>query len=456
MEKCSIAIVGVACRFAGAADPGALWRLVMHRESAMAPLGLDVALPPGARNIFECPYPTHGGQLGELYACVPRDMTFPQKVNAGENQDLYFSAQLAFDALADAGMRPHPADPVRGTVRFGYAPPFSASTVNWLQHTFFIDQTMDIIRRFFQSAPEAALDKVRSTLVDSLPAPDAGRFLAGLGHRVAGWIAKECFFTGGATTLDAGALSGIAALRSSMDDLRSGRADVSLAGALSSPLTRAMLQGVSGEIPFSTGADLVPYSRDGAGMLPGEGGAFFVLKREADALKARDRIYALVRSVACGAQSTETLLGAAAARADVPIKSMQLIEGDGCGLPEIDAEQVAAVQSLWGEHRPGDPLVGIGSVKGNVGHCFRAAAAAALLKTALALRRKVLPPQMPAARPLESLANVGSSVYLLNDARPWITGDPSSPRRAAVLVNDIGGRRAAVVMEEEPMTEDRQ
>ena len=163
-----------------------------------------------------------------------------------------------------------------------------------------------------------------------------------------------------------------------------------------------------------------------------------------------------MRSVACGAQSTETLLGAAAARADVPIKSMQLIEGDGCGLPEIDAEQVAAVQSLWGEHRPGDPLVGIGSVKGNVGHCFRAAAAAALLKTALALRRKVLPPQMPAARPLESLANVGSSVYLLNDARPWITGDPSSPRRAAVLVNDIGGRRAAVVMEEEPMTEDRQ
>ena len=115
-----------------------------------------------------------------------------------------------------------------------------------------------------------------------------------------------------------------------------------------------------------------------------------------------------------------------------------------------------AVQKLWGEHKPGGPLVGIGSVKGNVGHCLLASAAASILKAALALRRKVLPPQMPAAHPLESLANLGSPVYLLNDARPWITGDPSSPRLAAVMVEDLGGRRAALVLEEEPTTEDRQ
>ena len=113
------------------------------------------------------------------------------------------------------------------------------------------------------------------------------------------------------------------------------------------------------------------------------------------------------------------------------------------------------VQSLWGEHRPGGPLVGIGSVKGNVGHCFRAEAVASILKAALALRRRVLPPQMPCAHPIEALSNVGSSVYLLNEARPWVTGDSTSPRRAAVLVNDGGGRRAALVLEEEPEKEDR-
>ncbi len=455
-EKSPIAIVGMSCRFAAAADPRAFWRLIMHHESGIAPLEPNVALPPGGKNLFDRPYPVCGGQLGDLYACVPRDITFPRQINAGENQDLYFAVQLAFDALADAGLRSHAVEPLRGTVRLGYAPPFSASTVNWLEHTFFIDQTMDIIRRFFSNAPEETLGVVREALVDSLPAPDATSFLAGLGHRVAGWMARECAFTGGATTLDAGALSGIAALRAAMDDLRSGRADVALAGSISAPLNRALLEGLSGEVPFSTARDLVPFSRDSSGTLPGEGGALFVLKREADALTAHDRIYALVRSVACGAQPTEVLLETAAARADTPLKSIQLIEGDGCGIPDVDAEQIAAVQKLWGEHHAGDPLVGIGSVKGNIGHCFRASAAASILKAALALRRKVLPPQIPAERPLDALSNLSSSVYLLNDARPWITGDPSSPRRAAVLVNDLGGRRAAIILEEEPTTEDRQ
>lgn len=455
MENCPIAIVGVSCRFAGSSDPGAFWRLVMHRESAITPLEFGLTAPQGARLFSSRPYPTHAGVLGDLFACVPREITFPRQMNAGENQDLYFAIQLAFDALADAGMRPHAPEPVRGTVRLGYAPPFSSSTLNWLEHTLFVDQTIDVLRAYLQTAPEVALNELRARLVDSLPAPDAAGFLSGAGHRIAGEIARECSFRGGATTLDAGALSGIAALRAAMDDLRSGRADVALAGALEPPLNRPFLEGISGEMLFTDGADLVPFGQEAKGTIPGEGGAFFVLKREVDALRSHDRIYALVRAVACGDEDLRTLLTAAADRAEAPLTSIQLIEAEGSGIPADDAAEVAAVQSLWGEHRPGGPLVGIGSVKGNIGHCFRAAAAAAILKAALALRRKVLPPQIPAERPLAELANVGSSVYVLNEARPWVTGDPSSPRRAAVFAGDVCGRRAALVLEEEPTTEDR-
>jgi len=86
---------------------------------------------------------------------------------------------------------------------------------------------------------------------------------------------------------------------------------------------------------------------------------------------------------------------------------------------------------------------------------------AGVLKAALALYKKVLPPQVVTERPLESVSNLSSSVYLLNQARPWITGDRATPRRAAVLganfdpVRPIGtassgGRSAVVVLEEEP------
>ena len=450
-----IAIVGMSCRFADAPTPGAFWRNVMDGRSALSTLAQEAALPFGARPLFDQTYPAVAGQLGKLYACIPAQQTFPRQMNKGENQDLYFAVQLAFDALADAGLRPHAPEPVRGTVRFAYAPLFNASTVNWLEHTFFIDQTMALVRNWNRNAPEEWLENARAHLVESLPAPNADSFLAAAGHRMADWIARESSFDGAATSIDAGVLSATAALEQAIDDLDSGRADIALAGALMPPLSTSLLQGLSGKVRFSGRRTLVPFARDADGTVPGEGGAFFVMKRRRDALAAKDRIYALVRSAVSGTADAGKLLSAAVAeasrpKAEVPVTSIQLIEADGSGIPEADAAEVDAVLGLWGEHKAGDPLVGIGSIKGNVGHCFGASGAAGLLKTALALYTRVLPPQIATDRPIEALANLGSSAYLLNAPRPWIVGDCAKARRAALFARGFTGRGAVVLLEEEP------
>ena len=439
----------------------------MARRCCLSPLGPDAEIPLGAHNVFKRPYPVRMGQLGSLFACVPSMQNFPRQVNAGENQDLYFATQLAFDALADAGMRPHSPTPVKGSVRVGYAPPFNASTVNWLQHTAFLDQTMDIIRRFFRHAPEESLEIVKEKLVEALPAPNAASFLLGTGYRFASWIARECSFAGVATTMDAGLLTGAATLQDAIADLVSGQADVALAGALTPPIPRAYLEGLSGEVPFSTRTELHPFAQEQDGTIPGEGGAFFVLKRRVDALRNHDKIYALVRSIAIGHNPEDdpsAIFAQATEGSGIPVKTVGLIEADGSGIAVAEQREIGAVHRLWGEHRPGGPLVAMGSVKGNIGHTLRAAMAAGVAKAALALSRRVLPPQISPERPHESLANLASSAYLLDEARPWITGDSSSPRRAVVLganfdaidpvgTTSKGGRAAAIVLEEEP--EDR-
>lgn len=463
----AIAIVGMSCRFAGCNSPAALWDVVMRRRSCLTPPESGLELPIGRRGVFSRPYPVRAGQLGDLYSCVPSMQNFPRQVNAGENQDLYFATQLAFDALADASLKPHARDPVRGSVRLGYAPPFNASTFNWLQHTLFLDQTMDIIRRFMSNAPEERLDAVRTKLVESLPSPNAASFLMGTGFRFASWIARECSFSGVSTIMDAGMLSGAVTLMDAMDDLESGRADIALAGAVTPPFSRAYLEGLAGEVPFSTAAELQPFSQDQSGTIPGEGGAFFVLKRRADALRDRDRIYAVIRGVAIGHPSggdDAGIFAAAAERAKVPVRTIGLVEADGSGIAEAERREIAAIQRLWGDHRPGGALVGVGSVKGNIGHTLRASMAAGLVKSALALSHRVLPPQVEVPRPMEALSNISSSAYLLTEARPWISGDSSNLRRAVVLganfdaADPIGdtfaaGRGAAIVLEEEP--EDR-
>jgi len=463
----AIAIVGMSCRFADVSSPTALWSVIRERKSLLTIPGPEAELPIGQKNVFDRPYPVRLGQLGDLYACVPSMQNFPRQVNAGENQDLYFATQLAFDALADASMKPHSREMVRGSVRIGYAPPFNASTMNWLQHTEFLDQTLETIRRFFPNAPEEQLEMIKAKLVDSLPVPNAASFLMGTGYRFASWIARECSFGGAATIMDAGIITGAATLADAVDDLQTQRVDVALCGSLTPPLNRSYIEGLSGEVPFSQHPELHPFSEEQDGTLPGEGGAFFVLKRREDALRDHDRIYALVKTVAIGHSPEDdpsAILAEATERAGVPITTIGLIEADGSGIPEADQRELAAIQKLWGVHKPGLPLVGVGSVKGNIGHTLRASMAAGLVKTALALHHRVLPPQVAGEHPADSVSNLGSSVYLLNEERPWITGDSANPRRAAVMganfdaVNPIGdtsaaGRSAAVILEEEP--EDR-
>lgn len=462
-----IAIVGMSCRFAGCHTPAAFWDVIRNRRIMLTPPGPEAELPVGQRNVFDRPYPLRVGQLGDFFACVPAMQNFPRQVNAGENQDLYFATQLAFDALGDAAMKPRPMESVRGSVRIGYAPPFNASTVNWLQHTAFLDQTLDTIRRFFPNAPKEAMDAVKLKLVESLPVPNAASFLMGTGYRFASWIARECRFIGAATIMDAGMLTGAATLANAVDDLQAGRADVSIAGTLTPPLSRAYIEGLSGEVQFSQRTELHPFAQEQDGTIPGEGGAFFVLKRRTDALRDHDRIYALVRAVVIGHNPDDdstAILSEAMSRANVSPPTINLIEADGSGIKAAEDREIAAIQRLWGEHRPGMPLVGVGSVKGNIGHTLRSSMAAGIAKAALALHTKVLPAQIPSVRPASQLSNLASSAYLLNEERPWITGDSANPRRAAVLganfdaINPIGktstaGRAAAVILEEEP--EDR-
>lgn len=460
----SIAIVGMSCRFAGCANTAAFWDVVMQQKSMLTLPGPDVELPFGQHNVFDRVFPMRLAQLGELYSCVPAMQNFPRQVNAGENQDLYFATQLAFDALADASMRPHSRETVNGSVRFGYAPAFNASTVNWLQHTFVLDQTMEVIRRFFPTAPEESLDEVKGKLLESLPSPDAASFLLGSGYRFASWLARECSFGGVATIMDAGVLTGAATLMDAVSDLRSGRVDVALTGALTPPLSRSYLEGLSGEVDFSSRHELKPFSQDADGTIPGEGGAFFVLKRREDALRDHDRIYALIKEVAIGHNPDDdpsAIFMVAAKRAGIQPRTVGLIEGDGNGIAASERREVEAINTIWGEHRPGAPLVGLGSVKGNIGHTMRAAMSAGILKVALALHKKVLPPQVETDNPLASISNLSSSAYLLNHARPWIKGDASNPRRAVVLganfdpvrpigTASVGGRSATVILEEEP------
>lgn len=456
----------MACRFAQTPDLTALWRNVLDKRSCFTPAAFshpEVVRPQCKPKLFpDAVIPAYAASLGELYACDPDGQYFPSKFHVGENPDLFFTVQLVIDALRDCGRTANTLPTDRVSFRLGYAPPFNIASVNWLQHTYFLDLALDLVHKFFPGASPDQMEEIRNQLVGALPDANPFAFLSGVGSAITAWTSHFLGFAGPSCVLDEGAISGIQALQCAMDDLRAKRCDIALAGAIQPPLCIAFIKGVAGTFHFSATKSVRPFCRESDGTLPGEGGVIFVLKRLKDALRQNDRIYAIIRSTGIAAASidqqkrvpTPERLRRAMRRAfeaaDVLPESIQMIEANGSGIPHSDQTELAVFQELYGERQPGRPLVGIGSVKGNIGHTLWAASAAGVAKAALAIFHQVLPPQVTVEKPYARLYSAHSPIYLMAEARPWLRGEKKKPRRACVTAVDFTGTCGAAVLEEYP------
>ena len=455
-----IVITGVSCRFAESPGPAAFWRNILQRRALFTPFAQEEQARPRP-NVFDRPFPSHAAQLNDLYAYDAEDQYLQRAVTAGENQDVFFMVQLVIDALRDSGCTVGSLPTDRVSLRLGYMPQFNAASVNWLQHTLFLDQTLDIIQKIFPQAEASQLEGVRAQLAASLPKPSPYAFMSAFNCAMAAWVAHLLGVAGPATVLEAGGISAYQSVQHAMDDLLARRADIAVAGAVQPPLSVRMVQGLSGAITFSRAKALQPFSRESDGTLPGEGGALFVLKRLKDALRQNDRIYAIVRSTGIVAASLEhhwktslapermrRAITRALRKAELTPDSIAYVEAHGGGMPHVDQVEINVLQGLFGECAAPHPHVGIGAVKGNIGHTLWGAGAASLLKAALAIYHRVLPPNVEIEKPYLRLVSAKSPLYLLGEARPWVCGRTSAPRRAEVMAVDFTGTSGSAILEE--------
>jgi acyl transferase domain-containing protein len=122
--------------------------------------------------------------------------------------------------------------------------------------------------------------------------------------------------------------------------------------------------------------------------------------------------------------------------------SIGLIEAHGTGTPVGDATELESLCRVFGGDQPPCAL---GSVKSMIGHSIPAAGVAGVIKTALALHDRVLPPTLHAEDGNPRLA--GTRFYLNRESRPWLHGG-REPRRAGVNAFGFGGINAHALLEE--------
>lgn len=300
------------------------------------------------------------------------------------------------------------------------------------------------------------IDKIKSAYVNW----EENAFPGMLANVVAGRIANRLDLGGTNCTIDAACASSLAAFKMAVSELTEHRADMMITGGVDTDNSAVAYLCFSKTPALSLKQQTRPFDIDSDGMMLGEGLGMMVLKRLADAEKDGDRIYAVIKGIGTSSdgryksiyaprpEGQVRALRRAYEEAGLSPDSVQLLEAHGTGTLAGDPAEFAAVKEVFGENNPREQHIALGSVKSQIGHTKAAAGAASLIKTALALHQKVLPPTINISQPNPKLKIDETPFYLNTEARPWIRDRDGAPRRAGVSSFGFGGTNFHVVLEE--------
>lgn len=463
MTPAGVAITGMSCLFPGAPDLDAYWRNILGKVDSISDpppeaWDTDVYYDPDWRDTDRT-YCKRGGYLGSLASFDPLAHGIPPVAVGGE-PDQWLALQIASDALADAGADELPAEVrARTAVVLGKGTYLNGGNAIAVQRGLVIGQTLDLLRRLHPEHTEEELDELRQEMQRVLP-PLSPETVPGLiPNIVVGRIANRLDLMGPAYTVDAACASSLVAVQLAVRDLLAGNCDLALAGGAQVWMPVATLNLFCRLSALSRRQQIRPFDQDADGTLLGEGIGMVVLKRLDDAARDGDRIYAVIRGVGTSSdgrgvsvmaprvEGEELALRRAYEDAGVSPRSVGLVEAHGTATPVGDVVEIDALTRVYGERGGELPRCAIGTVKSMISHTIPAAGVAGLIKVAMALYHRVLPPTLNCEQPNPKLGLERTPFYINTDTRPWIHGGPE-PRRAGVNAFGFGGINAHAVLEE--------
>jgi myxalamid-type polyketide synthase MxaB len=412
-----VAIVGLGCRFPGAADPGAFAELLRRGGDAVrpAPAGRFSGAG-GAAACWGGFLDEVGGFDAEFFGITPREARLmdPQQ---------RLLLEVAWEALEDAGKAP---DRLAG----------SSTGV------FVGLSTHDYSRLVLQ----------RSVAVDAYMGTGGAASVA------ANRLSYLLDLRGPSLAVDTACSSSLVALHLAVESLLRGECDLALAGGVNLILTPDLTATFTAAGMLSPTGRCRAFSAGADGYVRGEGCGVVVLERLQDARDRGDRILALVRGSAVNQDgrsngltapsgpAQRAVIRAALERAGLEPADIGSFEAHGTGTPLGDPIEFHALREVFAGLAPGS--CALGSVKTNVGHLEAAAGIAGVIKQVLALRDELIPPHLHGA-PVNPRVDLADSPFFLPaEPRPWPRGP--RPRRAGVSSFGFGGTNSHVVLEEGP------
>ena len=307
--------------------------------------------------------------------------------------------------------------------------------------------------------PDETAEAVIQNISDAYVTWQENSFPGLLGNVVAGRICNRLDLSGTNCVVDAACASSFSAIHLAILELQSRKSDMVVTGGVDAINDIFMHMCFAKTLILSPSGDIRPFSKYADGTVLGEGVGLLVLKRLEDAERDKDRIYAVIKGIGASSDGKSQsiyaprvsgqakALRSAYENAAIDPRTVGIVEAHGTGTRVGDKVEVSALKDVFGYDPERPQFCALGSVKSMIGHTKAAAGSAGIIKAALALKHKILPPTIKAEDPDPDLNLNQSAFYINSETRPWLA-DNQTPRRAGVSSFGFGGSNFHVVLEE--------